>query len=498
MRTSALLFVLVILACMPGHARVLHVGNGHPYANVAPAAQEALPGDTILLHTGVYDGGQYISGLQGTADAPVTFLAAPGETVVVRGGNECWHLTDVRHVRIEGITFREAGTNLVNIDDGGSYDTPTLHVAIVNCEFRDNAPTTGNADLLKLSGVDSFHVERCRFYNNSSASGSGIDMVGCHNGSITGSSFGSFISTSIQAKGGSRFIRIEANRFTDGGSRMINIGGSTGAPYFRPADVNYEAADIDVFSNIAVTSGPVAFVGCVNARVVNNTFYRPVRYALRILQETTTPGFLECGDNTFRNNIVVVDNSIAGYSINTGPDTRPETFTFSHNLWFNVDNPNWSGPNLPVEESAGLTGFDPLFVDAARDSFSLQPGSPAIGAGFSVDEPARDFYGHPFAAPRSIGAVGPAVTSSIPFVRLPHTGPVLTIYPNPATGAFTLRYPVQGRTIISLFSADGRVLARIPVQDGNAIWSGTALPPGVYYLVPGDWSGGKGWPVVIR
>ena len=86
------------------------------------------------------------------------------------------------------------------------------------------------------------------------AGGSGIDMVGCHHGIIKGNYFENMGSNSIQAKGGTQHITIEGNFFRNGGQRPLNLGGSTGLPFFRPIDATFEAADIKVFSNIIVGS----------------------------------------------------------------------------------------------------------------------------------------------------------------------------------------------------------------------------------------------------
>ena len=80
--------------------------------------------------------------------------------------------------------------------------------------------------------------------------GEAIDMVGCHNGIVKGNYFHNIPVNAINTKGGSADITIQANRFTDIGSRAINAGGSTGIPYFRPIDAPYEGARIRMLSNI--------------------------------------------------------------------------------------------------------------------------------------------------------------------------------------------------------------------------------------------------------
>lgn len=400
--TLRLLFLLLLLTPSLS-ARTLEVSGGGTYQNLEAAAAVAGPGDTILFRAGVYPGGQFVGGLQGRADAWITIMAAPDEAVILRGGGNAWQLSDPSYLRIAGFIVEGQTLNGMNIDDGGSFETPAHHIVIERCRWR-GIDAEGNNDQLKMSGVDSFEVRDCIFIDGAGG-GSMIDMVGCHDGSFTGNIFERAGSNCIQAKGGSREIRIERNTFNDGGSRAINIGGSTDPQFFRPQGVGYEAANIRVYSNIFVGSdAPIAYVGTINSEVVNNTIWLPGRWAIRILQETTGPEYVECGDNIFANNIVVVDNDAAGPTVNIGPNTRSETFTFANNLWYNIQNPGWSGPNLPAAETNGVNGTDPRLAAPPVD-MSLQAGSPAIAAGLATPFPLLDHAGHPFATPRSIGAL---------------------------------------------------------------------------------------------
>ena len=56
-------------------------------------------------------------------------------------------------------------------------------------------------------------------------------------------------------------------------------------------------------------------------------------------------------------------------SVNIGPNTRPETFTFVDNIWFCEDRPEASKPALPVPESGGVYGVDPRFAAPAKNIF---------------------------------------------------------------------------------------------------------------------------------
>ena len=381
---SIKLFCLIILLgiSLSLFARIHHVGTNQKYSSLTQAISVTIPGDTIMIHKGVYPGGLSFINLQGKADKLVYIISAPSESVIFNGGSTGWHMTDVAYIQIEKIIFQQQTGNGFNIDDGGSYSTPSHHIVFDSCIFRDiNAG--GNNDLLKMSGVDFFEIKNCIFLNGSK-SGSGIDMVGCHEGLIRNNRFENQGANSIQTKGGSNNIRIEYYFFKQGGQRALNLGGSTGMHFFRPADVRYEAAALKVYSNIFIGSDvPVAFVGCIESQVVNNTIYLPDKWVIRILQETVdTSRFYACGNNSFKNNIIYRDNRVAN-DCNVGANTNPKSFHFSGNLWYHSHNSNWIGPNLPVADINCIIGKDPLFNNASFDDFSLKESSPAAGKGFN-------------------------------------------------------------------------------------------------------------------
>jgi hypothetical protein len=380
------LYILILLTCSISLvAQTHHVGDGQTYASLTQAVAITKPGDTIMVREGNYAGGLHFAGLQGTAAKQIYIIAAPASTVVFEGGVNAWHLTDAAFVQIKGFIFQQQTGNGFNIDDGGTYATPSHHIVFDSCTFR-NIKATGNNDLLKMSGVDFFEIRNCKFLNGA-AGGSGIDMVGCHEGLISSNRFENLGSNSIQAKGGSKNIRIQYNYFTNGGERTLNLGGSTNLKLFRPLDARYEAAQLTVYSNIFIGSNvPIAFVGCVQTEVISNTIYLPQKWVIRILQETVdTSRFYPCGNNSFTNNIIYHDNRV-GIDCNIGPQTNPQSFHFSNNLWYHSQNPAWAGPLLPVKEINSITGKDPLFNNATAGDLSLKKGSPATGKGYRHEE----------------------------------------------------------------------------------------------------------------
>jgi hypothetical protein len=389
--------------------------QANPYASLARAAQDAAPGAAVRVHAGTYAGGTYLADLVGTEVEPIWIGGSAGETrPVIEGGGEGLHLSRVNYVIVHDLEVRYAAYNGINTDDGGEYANAdaTRHVL-----FRDlyihHIGSSGNEDCLKLSGVNDYFVLNSEFaFCGGGGSGSGIDHVGCHHGLLVGNYFHDLAANAVQNKGGSQDIEIRANTMINAGYRAVNIGGSTDYEYFRPplstSQPNFEARDIRVIANV-ITGGdaPFAFVGAVNSLAANNTVIDSGNWLLRILQETVsdeTYEFLPSGNNTVINNLYYFDRSALSTYVNIGPNTAPETFTFSNNLWYAHDDPAQSQPILPVSETGGVVGEDPLFQNPAAENYHLQTGSPAIGQGAPVAGVIEDYDGFTYNVPPSIGA----------------------------------------------------------------------------------------------
>lgn len=481
LKVLLLIPILCSLSYLLG-AQEITVGDNGDYATLSAAAPNLLPGDVVILQSQTFDdGAQYLYGLNGTSSQPIIIRAEQQHQAIFQGGSTAIQLAKCNYVEIDGIQVFGQTANGMNIDDGGDYDDPSTNITIRNCIFRD-IQATGNNDLLKMSGVDNFVIEHCQFLNGSISQGSGLDFVGCHNGVVQDCVFDNLGNSGIQAKGGAQFIRIQRNLFKNIDERALNLGGSTGLQFFRPPLSDpivdaFEAADLDVFSNVFINCyAPIAYVGSVRVKVYNNTIYQPGNWVMRILQETTTAGFLTCGDNEFSNNIIYLANDLT--EVNVGGNTAPNSFTLTNNLWYNASSSNWS-PDLPVLDSNQIIA-DPLFSNASGEEFSLLQNSPAIASGQSFIGPDTDFNGNSFNVPPSIGAFeGQSVLMANPHIELDLN--CIDILSNPVTDSFTIN-GLLGDYSLEIVDLNGNVHTTVSNLGNSRTIDMSDLPSGIWLI----------------
>ncbi|MBM3868845.1 MAG: right-handed parallel beta-helix repeat-containing protein [Verrucomicrobia bacterium] len=323
------------------------------------AALRALPHaepTRLRIAPGDYPGGHHVVGVMGlTVEA-----LDPKNPPHFRGGANAWQFSQcrdltVRHLRLSGQTG-----NGLNLDDGGKYGQPVTGVTLEDLEISDIGPQ-GNHDGIKCSGLKDLTIRRCTV---SGWGGQGIDFVGCHAALITECRFvgkpGFSATAAIQLKGGTSDVVVTKCHFVQAGDRPLNLGGSTGLPYFRPPGAKHEAARLKVTGN-TIEGSPcaAAFVGVDGAEFSHNTILFPTQWVFRILQETREPGFAPCRDVRITDNRIVFRRGDLKSDLNIGTGTEPQTFVFARNRWFAEDRPKASRPSLPTEEKDGQYGQDP-------------------------------------------------------------------------------------------------------------------------------------------
>lgn len=454
-------------------SRVVHVGAGFAISSPANLQGQLKAGDTAIIHAGNYSGPFYLSNFSGTSLAPIIIKSALNEMVLFTGGTESFHFSNVSYLEIADLIIERQTGNGMNIDDGGSLTNPSRYITIRNCIFK-NINATGNNDLLKLSGIDDFVVKDCIFQKGSPG-GSGIDMVGCHRGNFIRNKFIDQGSNSIQIKGGSEYIHISQNSFLNGGARAVNIGGSTGLEFFRPQNATFEASRIMVFANIFEGGEtPFAFVGAVHSIVFNNTIIRPGKWAMRILQETVNANRFEpSGKDSVVNNLFIINSNVST-EVNIGPNTNPQSFFYSNNLWYKENQNNWAGPSsLPVTDTKQIIG-NPLL-----DLSSYKAGNPALlfQKGKTVRNNVKDYINADFKMPPSIGAIEITLNTTPVGILGKST---TNVFPNPGQDQITIEVTDPGSYI--LFDGAGKKWqAGKLIKGSNSIFM-NKVNSGIYFL----------------
>jgi hypothetical protein len=345
---------------LPAVAADRVVSNSSEFSAALAAAAD---GDRILLQPGVYAGGHFRANLRGVHIRS----ADQSDRAVFDGGSNAIQLSDAQQVTISDLDFRNQTGNGLNIDDGGSFSTPSADITLRNITVRDIA-TPGNRDGIKLSGVSGFLIENVRVLNWGTG-GSAVDMVGCHHGVIQNSLFAhtnsAVAGTTLQPKGGSKDITFRANRIElpRGSGRAVQAGGSTGAEFFRfiDGDSGYEADEIAAEGNVII-GGMSAFSWVnIDGGVFHHNFvHRPGNWIARILNENQGNAIVDTQNGQFRDNRIVYNDVANEFStaVNVGAETVPASYRFERNRWLNIANPTAAGstPNLPTPETGGTYG----------------------------------------------------------------------------------------------------------------------------------------------
>ena len=360
-------------------------------AGLRAALKALAPGTAVLVAPGKYDGNNWVSKASGTEREPIVIRGQdPKDPPVFSGGKEAFHFSGCSYLTLADLEVRGCSENGINADDAGTIETPATHLTFENLRIFEIGPK-GNHDAIKLSGVCDFLVRNCRI---EAWGGQGLDMVGCHRGVVELCHFegraGFTPDNAVQMKGGSSQVLVQLCYFKNCGDRAINLGGSTGLPFFRPKAGDCEAREITVAGNRFAGSGaPVAWATADGGRFHHNTVYLPERYALRILQESDDRRFKPCHGGAFENNLVVFDRQLRDF-VNVGPGTDPKSFVFRGNAWFEPG--GGRKPALPAPEPDGVYGVDPELKDPGLPTMKVGSADPRlkdVGADAYRPEPAK-------------------------------------------------------------------------------------------------------------
>ena len=234
--------ITLLLITTASQAKTHHVNT---QSKIISAIKIAKPGDIISIAPGTYQGGIYLTNIQGTKAKPITITAALKSHPPLFDGKfkqaESFHLVSSNYIHLKNLKITRYYGNGLNIDNKNAKQPYVKGILLDNLNITHVGPK-GNYDAIKLSGLTDFTIQNC--FINAYAS-SGIDMVGCNNGIIQNITFSNHPNykptTGIQLKGGCHDIKVLTSFFNNTAPRAINLGGSTGLQFFRPLNAPFEA-----------------------------------------------------------------------------------------------------------------------------------------------------------------------------------------------------------------------------------------------------------------
>jgi parallel beta-helix repeat protein len=365
-----------------------------PFATVNHGASVLAAGDTLYVRGGTYNESLLNDIPSGTASAPVTVSAYPGEAVTLQAPASAhgrgidlsgsFQYIHILNLTLDGsLTAGNASADGIKISyaDAGQFAS---HILVSGCTIAHfgsqgilitSDPATGDA-------TDHNQILNCNIYDNGSAQGAlghGMYVVSNDN-LIQGCSVHDNAGNGMQIYGPSGDVpntlshnTVTGNTFYDNGWASLTNGGSGLTVWYGDSNlVSNNLCYGNTGAGIQITSG------ASNTQVLNNTCYGNQglggKYGLSVGSGAA--------------NTKVLNNIAYG---NGGPGGTSD-YHVGATTTATVGDYNLSGDATAIGAHS-LPNTNPLFVNAAAGDFHLSATSPAIDAGVALPAVAVDFDG---------------------------------------------------------------------------------------------------------
>jgi parallel beta-helix repeat protein len=389
------------------------------FATLARAAAAVRPGATVLAMSGTYTSDGSVNPLtistSGTAEAWITFAAAPGQHPVIQlprgsGAPAGIHLPGAAYVMIDGfevvgqnqtITAKEASANdgsqavlnenCIYIDGMGYGDFhPKVPHDIV---IRNSSVHDCSAAGIEVNVADAVTIEHDRIYNNGwwtvfGTSGLGLYHLTDVAGSTTRAGYKNLVAGNL--------VYNNRNNLPWRGGSPPGIYDGNGiivddSNHAQPAAGVYDVQGVPytgrtyISNNLVHDNGGrgIHVYSSAHVDVVNNTAWND------LLTSSTHIAFGEI-DAEQSTDVVAVNNVAVNLS---GNDVNGDTAgPYDYNLW--------DAARVPYAGAHDIVGAA-LLADPAHGQFAPGSGSKALRSGTAALAPADDLFG----TPRPKGAV---------------------------------------------------------------------------------------------
>ncbi len=318
-----------------------------PWASLEKAESVVQPGDTVFVRGGTYNEIRIEWRASGTAAAPITIQAYPGETPVFDGENDRYSFMNIRAadwVIIDGLHARNYGT-------GASRDSAA------GCFWVGYTPDDNN------------FAEHVTFQN--------VRAENCGSNSHAHVLYVSY---------GVRDLTVRNSHLSRSFGGCIHQWHEPGVQGFK------------LYNNVLAEChwGAILANGATDVEIYNNTFFE--NEAGLEMRHSGQCDVGPCGDSDYgvfnvsvHNNIFYQTGDQSQWGMWIGEiNIERESVTTDHNdIFVTQGTPiRWGDQNVSLEEYVGLSGNgmnslaeDPRFVDRSGADFHLQEGSPAVDRG---------------------------------------------------------------------------------------------------------------------
>ncbi len=131
MKICSIYFLLALCMWQTAQGRILHIGKSiYPFTNIKQALINSLPGDTLIIHKGVYKEGNIV------INKPLTII---GDSMPTLDGDYRFEVLTIMgsHITISGLRIQHSGFAVLE-DPGGIKIRNSSFVVISNNELVDN------------------------------------------------------------------------------------------------------------------------------------------------------------------------------------------------------------------------------------------------------------------------------------------------------------------------------------------------------------------------
>ena len=137
-----------------------------PYASIALAAAQTVPGDTVIIRGGTYRLTQQIALQSGAVGQYITYKSYPGENVLIDGDEGyCFTLQFKDYIAFRGLKMTTSSTK---VGAGMIYMEGSNHCLFEYCEFYGMPAESGreNTAVIRCMGTENGYSNNCIFRNN--------------------------------------------------------------------------------------------------------------------------------------------------------------------------------------------------------------------------------------------------------------------------------------------------------------------------------------------